>query len=122
MQEVAASRESRATIKHEHRLSDTQLGLFSGFMFALGTLVAAMPLGTLAYRRSRKTILAVCIALWSMMTAAWSYGSLLMLRFVAGTAVAGLQPSAMSVVAVEVPPEKRARAVSIVHIGSPWAR
>jgi len=112
MQEVAASRESRATIKHEHRLSDTQLGLFSGFMFALGTLVAAMPLGTLAYRRSRKTILAVCIALWS----------LLMLRFVAGTAVAGLQPSALSVVAVEVPPEKRARAVSIVHIGSPWAR
>jgi predicted MFS family arabinose efflux permease len=104
MQEVAASRESSATIKHEHRLSDTQLGLFSGFMFVLGTLAAAMPLGTLAYRRSRKTILAVCIALWSMMTAAWSYGSLLMLRFVVGTAVAGLQPTAMSVVAVEIPP------------------
>ena len=110
-------------IKHEYGLSDTQLGLFSGVMFALGTLVAAMPLGTLADRRSRKTILAVCIALWSMMTllcgAAWSYGSLLMLRFGVGTAEAGLQPTAMSMVADEVPAEKRAKAVSIVHIGTP---
>jgi len=110
-------------IKREYGLSDTQLGLFSGFVFALGTLVAAMPLGTLADRRPRKTILAICIALWSMMTllcgSAWSYGSLLMLRFGVGAAEAGLQPTAMSMVADEVPAEKRAKAVSIVHIGTP---
>jgi predicted MFS family arabinose efflux permease len=110
-------------IKHEYGLSDTQLGLFSGFIFAMGTVAAALPLGTLADRRSRKTILGICIAIWSTMTLlcgfAWSYGSLLALRFGVGAAEAGLQPTALSMVADEVPARKRAKAVAIVHIGSP---
>lgn len=110
-------------IKHEYGLSDTQLGLFSGLIFALGTVMAALPLGTLADRRPRKTILGVCIAIWSAMTllcgVAWSYGSLLLLRFGVGAAEAGLQPTALSMVADEVPARKRAKAVAIVHIGSP---
>jgi len=110
-------------IKHEYGLSDTQLGLFSGFIFALGTVAAALPLGTLADRRSRKSILGVCIAIWSAMTllcgVAWSYASLLMLRFGVGAAEAGLQPTALSMVADEVSARKRAKAVAIVHIGSP---
>jgi len=90
-------------------------------MFAAGTVLAAMPLGALADRRPRKTILAACIATWSLMTllcgSAWSYGSLLAMRFGVGAAEAGLQPTALSMVADAVPPDKRAKAVSIVHIG-----
>ncbi|MET0362081.1 MAG: MFS transporter [Sphingobium sp.] len=109
-------------IKHEYGLSDTQLGLFSGFMFAAGTVVAALPLGTLADRRPRKSILAVCIAIWSLMTllcgAAWSYTSLLAMRFGVGAAEAGLQPTALSMIADEVRAEKRGKAIAIVHVGS----
>ena len=110
-------------IKHEYGLSDTKLGLFSGVVFALGTVAAALPLGTLADRRSRKTILGICIAVWSGMTllcgTAWSYASLLALRFGVGAAEAGLQPTALSMVADEVSARQRARAMAMVHLGTP---
>jgi len=109
------------SIKAEYRLSDTQLGLFSGFAFAFGTLVAAMPLGALADRKTRKSLLAGCIALWSVMTLlcgmAANYTSLLLLRFGVGAAEAGLQPTALSMVADGVPKAHRAKAVSLVHMG-----
>ena len=110
-------------IKHEFSLNDTQLGLLSGFIFALGTLVAALPLGSLADRRSRKALLALCIAVWSGMTMlgglATSFVSLLLLRFGVGAAESGLQPTALAMVGDASTPRQRAKAVAIVHVGIP---
>jgi len=110
-------------IKHEFQLNDSELGLLSGTVFALGTVVAALPLGTMADRRSRKRLLAVCIAAWSAMTLlgglATSFVSLLALRFGVGATEAGLQPTALSMVADETTSKQRARAVAIVHVGIP---
>lgn len=110
-------------IKHEFALSDSQLGLVSGFIFALGTLVAAMPLGTLADRYSRKLLLALCVAVWSGMTLlcglAVGFVSLLLFRLLVGAAEAGLQPSAMSMVADATTPGQRTKAIAIVHFGLP---
>ena len=55
-------------IKTEFKLSDAQLGLVAGFALAAGTLVASLPLGTLADRTSRKILLSVCVAIWSALT------------------------------------------------------
>ena len=110
-------------IKQEFSLNDTQLGLLSGSIFALGTLVAALPIGGLADRRSRTSLLAICIALWSGMTMlgglATSFVSLLLLRFGVGAAEAGLQPTALSIVADASSSRQRARAVAVVHVGIP---
>jgi predicted MFS family arabinose efflux permease len=110
-------------IKSEFALTDTQLGLFSGLAFALGTVVAGVPLGALADRVRRKSLLAVCVALWSALTMlcglAPTYFWLLLARFGVGAAEAGGQPTVMSIVGDSVPPDRRVAAVSIVHLGIP---
>jgi predicted MFS family arabinose efflux permease len=108
-------------IKKEYGLSDTQLGLFSGLAFALGTLAASLPLGTFADRGSRKSLLAACIGTWSAMTLlcglAGNYLSLLLLRFGVGAAEAGLQPTALSMISDAVPASHRTKAIATVHMG-----
>ena len=110
-------------IKHQFSLNDTQLGMLSGLIFALGTLIAALPLGTLADRHSRKMLLAGCIAVWSGMTVlcgfATGFLSLLFYRMLVGMAEAGLQPTALSMMADEARESQRPKAVAIVHIGIP---
>jgi len=110
-------------IKQEFKLSDSQLGLLSGTIFAMGTVVAALPLGTMADKTSRKRLLALCIAAWSTMTLlcglATSFVSLLALRFGVGATEACLQPTALSMVADMTTSKQRARAVATVHVGIP---
>ncbi|MET0377347.1 MAG: MFS transporter [Spongiibacteraceae bacterium] len=111
-------------IKHEFGLSDTQLGLFSGLAFALGAVMAGVPLGAMADRVRRKNLLAGCVALWSALTMlcglAPAYLLLLLSRFGVGAAEAGGQPTIMSIVGDAVPAERRASAVGIVHLGIPF--
>jgi len=110
-------------IKKEFRLTDFQLGMFSGLAFAIGTLVASIPLGTLADRYSRKVLLAACIVVWSSLTLtcglASNYLMLLLSRFGVGMAEAGLQPTALSIVSDEIDRDRRSKAVAIVHVGIP---
>ena len=110
-------------IKEEFRLTDTQLGLFSGLIFSTGTFLAAAPLGALADRTSRKRLLAICIAVCSSLTLlcglSTTYVTLLLSRFGVGAGEGGLQPTALSILGDETPPERRARAVALVHLGIP---
>ncbi|MGA0104394.1 MAG: MFS transporter, partial [Steroidobacteraceae bacterium] len=55
-------------VKVELGLSDTQLGLLTGFAFALTYVVAGIPLARIADRGSRRKLIAFCLTAWSLMT------------------------------------------------------
>ena len=56
-------------IKNEMGLSDAQLGLLSGFSFALVYITAGIPIAYYADRSNRRNIITVALAVWSGMTA-----------------------------------------------------
>jgi predicted MFS family arabinose efflux permease len=56
-------------IKVDLKITDAQLGLLQGFAFALFYTLLGLPLARLSERRNRVTIISVCLALWSGMTA-----------------------------------------------------
>lgn len=55
-------------IKEDLRLSDTSLGLITGFAFVLFYSLLGLPIARLADRSNRRNILAAGLALWSVMT------------------------------------------------------
>src|ERR1700741_94821 len=57
------------SIKKELSLSDTQLGMLSGFTFALFYVTLGLPIARLADKSSRRNIVAASLGLWSLMTA-----------------------------------------------------
>ena len=83
-------------MKPELGISDTGFGLLTGFGFALLYTVAAIPLAQLAETRHRVWIMAICITVWSVMTAlcaaAQGFGQLLLFRMGVGMAEGGCVP------------------------------
>src|SRR5262245_60901933 len=81
------------SIKKEFVVSDTALGLLTGFGFALFYGVLGIPVAWLADRANRRNIIAVALALWSGMTAlcglAGSFTSLFLARIGVGVGEAG---------------------------------
>ncbi|PQA87648.1 spinster family MFS transporter [Hyphococcus luteus] len=55
-------------IKGDLNLSDTTIGLLSGFAFAAFYATAALPIASLADRWNRRNIIAAGLAFWSVMT------------------------------------------------------
>ncbi|MGY8738967.1 MAG: MFS transporter, partial [bacterium] len=72
------------SIKDEMGLMDWQLGLLSGFAFALVYVTAGIPIAYWADRGNRRNIIAIAVTVWSGMTAlsgfAQNFGQLLMAR------------------------------------------
>ena len=110
-------------MKEDLGLSDTQVGLLGGLAFALFYSVLGLPIARLAERRSRVTIIAIALAVWSAMTAvcglAQSFVQLLIARVGVGVGEAGCSPAAQSLIADYYPPERRATALSIYSLGIP---
>ncbi len=83
-------------IKAEMGLSDTQLGLLSGFTFAVIYVTAGIPIAYWADRGNRRNIVALALTVWSGMTAvsgyAQSYTQLLLARLGVGLGEAGGSP------------------------------
>ena len=108
-------------IKADLGFSDTQLGLLTGFAFALFYATFGIPIARLADTRSRVTILSVCMALWSAMTAlcglAQNFLHMLLARVGVGVGEAGCVPSSHSLLTDYVPVEKRALALGIFQTG-----
>ena len=109
-------------IKQEFGVSDTVLGALTGILFAAFFAVLGIPIAAWADRANRKNILALAIALWSVMTAFCGLaGSLLMLIIGrVGTAVgeAGGAPPTQSLISDYFTQEKRATALSIYAMGA----
>src|SRR2546426_12768817 len=57
-------------IRRDLGITDFQMSLLMGFSFALFYTFFGIPLGRLADSRSRRTIIAAGVAVWSLMTAA----------------------------------------------------
>lgn len=87
-------------IKAELGLSDTQLGLLTGFAFAVFYVVCAIPIAKWAEHPSRRTIIALAITVWSTMTAlsglVQNYTQLLLARIGVGVGESGGSPPAHS--------------------------
>jgi MFS family permease len=108
-------------IKADMGLSDAQLGLLSGFSFAVIYVTAGIPIAYWADRGNRKNIIALALAVWSGMTAlsglAQNYTHLLLARIGVGLGEAGGSPPAHSIISDYYPPEKRGTALSIYSSG-----
>jgi sugar phosphate permease len=104
-------------IKAELGLSDTQLGLLTGFSFAVVYVTAGIPVAWLADRSNRRNIVAVSLGIWSVMTAlsgmVQSYTQLLLARLGVGLGEAGGSPPSHSMLSDYFPEEQRGTALSI---------
>jgi predicted MFS family arabinose efflux permease len=108
-------------VKAELGVSDTVMGLLSGLAFSLFYTVAGIPIARLADRGSRRTIVAVGLALWSAMTAACGLAAnawqLALARFGVGVGEAAGTPPSHALISDYFPPERRATALSIYGMG-----
>lgn len=110
------------SIKVDMHLSDTQLGLLTGVAFLLFYCVMGLPLARLADRSSRVKLLAACVGLWSIATAATgsarSFTHLFLARVGVGIGEAGCSPSAHSLIADAFPRRLRTLAIAIFQTGT----
>jgi MFS family permease len=108
-------------IRRDLGISDTQMSLLMGFSFALFYTFFGIPLGRLADSRSRRTIIAVGFAVWSLFTAgcgvAKNFSQMLLMRIGVGVGEAALSPAAYSIIADYFPPKRRATALSVYSMG-----
>ena len=109
------------SIKADLMLSDAQLGLLTGFAFALFYTFAGLPIASLADRSNRRNIVAISLTIWSGMTAisglAQNYWQLLAARVGVGIGEAGGSPPSHSMISDIFPPEKRASAIGFYSTG-----
>ena len=108
-------------IRADLQISDTQMGLLGGLAFSLFYTLMGLPMGRLADRHSRRNIIAVGVAFWSVATAlcaaARGYWGLFAARMGVGVGEATLGPSAMSLITDYFPKEKLASALSLYSMG-----
>lgn len=108
-------------IKLELGLSDTQLGLLTGFAFAIFYVSVGLPIARLADRGTRRNIIAISVGFWSIFTAlcglAVNYFQLLAARIGVGVGEAGCSPPAHSMISDIFPPGERATALGTYNVG-----
>jgi predicted MFS family arabinose efflux permease len=108
-------------VKQELALSDTRLGLLMGPAFAVCFTLSGFVLARIADVWSRRTVLALGLAAWSLFTAgcglARSYLELALLRFAVGVGEAAGTPPSHSLISDYFPPERRATAFSVYGLG-----
>lgn len=104
-------------IKQDLGASDTQMGLLLGPAFAVLYATLGLPLGWMADRTRRNTLVAAGVALWSLATAASglarTFAHLLLARIGVGVGDAALAPSALSLISDSFAPAKRGRPVAL---------
>ena len=104
-------------------ITDGQLGMITGFYFALFYCFIAIPVGWLADRTSRVRVLSLACALWSAATAACGmvggYGQLVVARMLVGVGEAGGVPPSYAIISDSFPRERRTTAMAIFNLGPP---
>lgn len=109
-------------IKKDLNLTDTDMGLMMGLAFAIFYALMGLPIGRMADKYSRRTIIGVGIFLWSIMTAlcglARSFWQLFLARVGVGVGEATLSPAAYSMIADYFPKEKLGRALGVYQSGA----
>ena len=110
-------------IKKDLHLADWQIGMMSGFAFALFYTVLGLPIARLAERKNRPLIIASALTAWSGFTAlcgtAQGFAQLCLYRVGVGVGEAGCTPPAHSLITDYTPKAKRASALSFYSMGTP---
>lgn len=105
-------------IKRDLKLSDTAMGLLSGVAFAAFYVTAGFPLARIADRGNRRTLVAACLAVWSIATAlcgvVTSYVQLILARMGVAGGEAGAYPASQSIIADLYPVSQRGTVIGIL--------
>lgn len=109
-------------VKAEFALSDSQIGVLSGLIYAVLYAIAGVPLGYFIDRVNRRNLLAGLVAIWSGFTAlcgvTQNYTQLLIARAAVGAAEAGGAPTAISMISDLFPERRRSSAISIFWVST----
>lgn len=108
-------------IRRDLQVSDTEISLLAGLAFTIFYTLMGVPIARLSDRKSRKIVIAVGVATWSLMTAlcgaAKNFWQLFLARVGVGVGEATLSPAAFSMLADYFPVHKLARAFSVYSMG-----
>ncbi|MCB1700334.1 MAG: MFS transporter [Pseudomonadales bacterium] len=109
------------SIKGDLGLSDSQLGLLTGFAFAAFYVIAGLPIARWADRGNRRNIVSLSLFVWSFMTALSglvnNFVQLLLARIGVGIGEAGGSPPSHSMISDIFPPGERASAIGFYSMG-----
>lgn len=107
-------------MKRDLDLSDTQIGLLSGLVYALPYSLMGIPLARVADRVGRAKIMGSVIFIWSLATVvsgrAVNFTTMLLCRAAVGGAEAGALPSAYALIGDRFAARSRGRAISFVAV------
>ena len=109
------------SIKQDLGLMDWQLGMLSGFAFAVFYVTMGVPIARIADKGVRRNVISFSLALWSAMTALCgmvnNFAQLLAARIGVGVGEAGCSPPAHSIISDMFPVAQRATALSTYNMG-----
>ncbi len=110
-------------IKPALALSDTEFGLLTGFAFIVFYAFMGLFMGALADRLHRPRLVAMGLALWSLLTAASGaakgFASLALPRMFIGVGESVLTPTAMSMLSDRFPTERMGFVSGFYYMGVP---
>lgn len=108
-------------IGREFGLSDSQLGMLTGIVYALPFALAGIPFGALADRVTRTRLVAILVVIWSGFTAlsglARGFTGLIVARAAIGAAEAGAPPGIMSILSDTFPSKLRPSVMAFLFMG-----
>lgn len=110
-------------IRTDLNLSDTQLGLLSGLMFAFFYTVFGVPVGWLADRLGRVKVITIACFAWSICSAAGALSAnfvqLALARVGVAIGEAGGSAPSYSLITAKFPARARGHAIGLFHLASP---
>lgn len=111
-------------MKEDLKLSDTQLGIITGFGFAIIYSLAALPIARMVDEGPRKLLLSLLVGTWSAATMLGSvvtgFFSLAATRLAVAASESGCSPTAYSLISDGFPAQFRGRAISLYALGVPF--
>jgi MFS family permease len=108
-------------LRQDLGINDTQVSLLINLAFVAAYAVLGLPISRLADTRSRRAIIGVGIAFWSVMTAlcglAGTYWQFFLARVGVGAGESALAPATFSILTDSFPRERLPRAMAILSMG-----